>query len=279
MHIVQYYSKILIGKLFFKWLMELDTIVLANQDNSIDMIKCKNKNYYKPTIKYALNFELPIDAELINLPMVSPPRDWIYNDDISSYRGGYLETEAISVLRTNALGGRWEHSLYIIPNQQTSDCLNYLQKVPYKINNIFLNFIHKNKDELIKKELMVDTKYLTINPIIEGQKEFILLGESSNIINISEQHLILKFVSLKAQATREYYILRIAELFKEYTIYFPAFLDFRGRIYRPGLLHIQTSALGKALLLWDYTKLQCIEKECLANTNLTSRFALHISYN
>ena len=53
---------------------------------------------------------------------------------------------------------------------------------------------------------MFDTKYLTIYSIVEGQKEFVIFAKDGNPTNISEQLLILKYVSLKAQATREFYM-------------------------------------------------------------------------
>jgi hypothetical protein len=74
-----------------------------------------------------------MEAELTNLPMVYPPRDWAHNEATERYTGGYLQTHIISVMRGNVVGDTMNEWLQIIPNKTTSECLNYLQKIPYKV--------------------------------------------------------------------------------------------------------------------------------------------------
>nr|QYC94403.1 putative DNA-directed RNA polymerase [Oedogonium sp. 1_circle_61917] len=275
-NITNQYSKSFIGKYFFRSLLDRNLILLLTEDQDDKKKVMGKKAYIKEATKYTINFDLPIDAELINLPMVVTPLKWKYHSWNDHYIGGYLKAAAISLMRSHVMGDKLHNNVYITPNKNTSKCLNYLQQIPYKINTNLLSFIEKNNKELIIRGLMTDPIYQEINPFDVARDEY--CKNTQLLQNITEkkeeyanhlidyQHYQTKYVSLKSQALREKYILEIAKLFKDYTIYFPAFLDFRGRIYRPGLLHIQSSDLGKALLLWDHTKIPkmleyCIQKQ------------------
>jgi len=50
-------------------------------------------------------------------------------------------------------------------------------------------------------------------------------------------------------ASCEQVFLDLAESLEGYNIYFPAFLDFRGRIYRSGLLHFHERDLSRSLVM------------------------------
>lgn len=49
-------------------------------------------------------------------------------------------------------------------------------------------------------------------------------------------------------AFKELALLDKASAFKDYRIYFPAFIDLRGRIYREGFLYFYSRDLAKSLI-------------------------------
>nr|QYC94444.1 putative DNA-directed RNA polymerase [Oedogonium sp. 269] len=234
MRICIFYSSVIVAKAAIQSLEKAAVIVEATDIIDQQKETINDAPYKKEITKYSLNLQLPMEAELINLPMVYPPRDWTHNKTTQRYIGGYLQTHIISVMRGNAFGNTLDEWLQIIPNDNTSQCLNYLQKIPYRVNNNILDYINNNYQKFIDKDLLIDIKYLNINPTAVGDKECLSMLDGVNVrddavISITNhKDIILKYISYKSKASREYYILKIAELFKDYTIYFTAFLDFRG---------------------------------------------------
>ena len=53
------------------------------------------------------------------------------------------------------------------------------------------------------------------------------------------------------QASYEDFLIRLASAYEGYQFYLPAFMDFRGRIYRSGVLHFHEGDLSKSLLLFS----------------------------
>nr|QJS52033.1 putative DNA-directed RNA polymerase [Bulbochaete rectangularis var. hiloensis] len=191
MKITNYYSKILLGKAVIQSLLEKILITIANPADFVEkkVLKKKGKNYNKEAMKYCLLFPLPMDSALINLPMVYPPRDWFYDENNETYMGGYLETQVISVMRGKVVGENMTEAMNITPNNKTSECLNYQQSIPFKVNTNFLNYINKNRIALTEKGLLTDIKHLVINPMQEGQRDYLKLIENSKPFenNITEK--------------------------------------------------------------------------------------------
>lgn len=52
------------------------------------------------------------------------------------------------------------------------------------------------------------------------------------------------------RARYEQFLLELATVYEGFPLYFPAFLDFRGRIYRTGILHFHERDLARSLLLF-----------------------------
>jgi DNA-directed RNA polymerase len=52
------------------------------------------------------------------------------------------------------------------------------------------------------------------------------------------------------RARYEKFIIRLASAYDGYTFDLPAFIDFRGRIYRTGILHFHERDLARSLILF-----------------------------
>ncbi|KZV14671.1 DNA-dependent RNA polymerase [Dorcoceras hygrometricum] len=63
---------------------------------------------------------------------------------------------------------------------------------------------------------------------------------------------LLKELAKRVQAARyEDFIIRLASAYEDYVFYLPAFMDFRGRIYRSGILHFHERDLSRCFILFD----------------------------
>nr|YP_009861459.1 ORF312 [Mirabilis himalaica]QKN19356.1 ORF312 [Mirabilis himalaica] len=93
----------------------------------------------------------------------------------------------------------------------------------------------------------------------------------SRIVSYSE---ILQLLSKNIQRARyEQLILNLASAYEGYTFYLPAFLDFRGRIYRCGILHFHERDLARSLIVFagDDEKTNTKVNSCA----VISAFAFH----
>jgi hypothetical protein len=140
-----------------------------------------------------------------------------------------------------------------------------------------LDWIQHNYDMLIKLGILVSESYSNNHPTEMVYKEYNalkqrLVEESSSMLEayavenseegdlehppISMAYFNYKVELKKAERLNSWsitqnYTLKIAKMYANVgPIYFPVFLDFRGRIYRPGLLNIQASSLARSLLMW-----------------------------
>ena len=66
------------------------------------------------------------------------------------------------------------------------------------------------------------------------------------------QHSVLieNLISRKSKATKFIYTMVLAELYLDISFNVPIYVDFRGRSYRNGYLHLQSDHLVRHLLLW-----------------------------
>lgn len=132
--------------------------------------------------------------------------------------------------------------------------MNKLQGQPFKINHPFLNFLIDNDDFLVKKGLLMPSFLLkiNINEVADRVRKFFVEGKS-----LYERHKVsfgsvMQILSTNIQRARyERTIIEMASAFDGYQFDLPAFLDFRGRIYRCGILHFHERDLARSLILID----------------------------
>lgn len=183
------------------------------------------------------------------LPMVCPPLDWVKSQETGTILGGYLSENDQAVLSFNAIRSKSAAHLFISPSYELLNILNGVQKVPFKINTWMLSWVNQNKDFLIQQEVLVDPRYALLQK--KKVRDFLtkIFGTDLNQISTVMNAVMQK----KGQALIQELTLEVADIFSGLTLWFPTFLDFRGRIYRSGYPSIQGDSLSRNLLMWDLT--------------------------
>lgn len=129
--------------------------------------------------------------------------------------------------------------------------MNGLQKQGFQINKNILEFIKNNRDTLEKEGLLMPEKLAHVN-LKEAydlmRRSYFQNNEIKNACSLS---FLLKEFSTRVQVARfEELIIRLASAYDGYVFYLPAFMDFRGRIYRSGILHFHERDLARSLIVF-----------------------------
>lgn len=206
------------------------------------------------------------------LPMENPPIDWEIVD--GKIVGGY-ESYQFEMIRTDSINKNYNNY-----SKEVFDSINYIQSVPWIVNEKVLNAVIDDLKMPLKSDF-IKTKY----PEPDSAKWELDLNDEKLNISKTERKLIL----LQREAYKEKAALYNAEL-SDYEsevgkfryvklatqialkylgkkIYFPHSFDFRGRIYPlPIGLSPQGSDAIKALLLYanKETMTKAGEKWCWA---------------
>ncbi|MDC0325909.1 hypothetical protein OAL60_00555 [bacterium] len=181
---------------------------------------------------------------MLPLPMVCPPMDWS-----EEQRGGYLShvSSKIEAMVHNNSGSE--------PSSIVLDALNRLQRVPFRVNTFILDI----QQDLLKRTWEIgsfrsyekDSWTEEFFPIVDSEWLDTLDKESDEykaaMLKLSIAYHSQKIDEGKAESPRR--VVHIAEQFRDEVIYFPWFLDQRGRLYPTVTgLSPQGADYGKALL-------------------------------
>jgi len=129
--------------------------------------------------------------------------------------------------------------------------LNGLQNQGLKINKEILEFIKKNratleKEVLLKPEILAHVNLKDANDLLR-----ISSFQNNPIKDACSLSVLFKELAKQVQAARyEDFRIRLASAYEDFVFYLPAFMDFRGRIYRSGILHFHERDLAKSLLVF-----------------------------
>lgn len=233
-------------------------------------VKKKGQSFYREKTNFAeCTFNTAILPIKFNLPMVIPPSNWKYDLEenqnqlsIFDLSGGYLTNERGQLYDGyRMLSSSNLQNFYIyfgeIKDRETTEkadrlceSINWLQRQAFKINSSFLEFITKNVDKMVLNGLLMP-EFLSNIPMNDAIK---LLREC--YMNYDAIHSIYKFselveiLSKNVQQSRyEQTIIDMARAYDGYEFYYPAFLDFRGRIYRSGIFHLHERDFARSLIL------------------------------
>lgn len=253
-----------IGANLLTFMIEREIIKIIDNQNEQVVTKGSSSYFQKHALFAICNFSISELPMKINLPMLCKPKDWSYNGSLldgtvvrlSNLTGGYL-THPLGYMhdRYSLLSSTDQRRFNIRFNDKFLDVLqlmNKLQNQKFKINSSFLNYILENEDHFVESgllkpkflcsvnlaqaSLLLREVYLSHPIIVESYKYSQLLATLESDINI---------------ACFEQRVLTLAQAFDGYTFYIPAFLDFRGRIYRSGLLHLHERDLVRSLILFE----------------------------
>ncbi|KAL0386791.1 UNVERIFIED_CONTAM: putative DNA-directed RNA polymerase [Sesamum latifolium] len=160
--------------------------------------------------------------------MVCKPVEWkstvVNPTTLAEVRGGYLSQPTGDIYHRYRLLTSHDNSHFFIKLEPDSrhglltimPVINKLQAIPFEIHREGLSFILNNRDYL----------------------------EECGI-------LMPKILLQRVQHARsESFILTLASAYEGYQFYLPSFIDFRGRIYRSGILHFHERDLARSLIVF-----------------------------
>lgn len=229
---------------------------------SVKICNKKNEFYIPKNISAINNFDISLLPIRLNLPMICPPVAWkkirsSNHTTLSDLTGGYLSTPSGDIYDRYCLMSSHDpkHFYIEMTSQDQVDGLcsimNKLQNQPFEINSEWLHFMIDHDDSLVRLGLLMPKFLASINL----HKASSLLREfhmqNKEIKSLFSYEVLLKSLSNNIQrASYERFLIRLAGVFEGYQFYLPAFLDFRGRIYRCGVLHFHERDLARSLVLF-----------------------------
>jgi DNA-directed RNA polymerase len=197
----------------------LESEVVSIENSKKDEMRIKPSNV---TLKL---FEKSFEIVGFKLPMVCEPTSWSDDND-----GGYLLNNIYHFDNIIHQGFKNLNPTTIVDKNNIYGQINYMSKIPFKINKDVLNYILEKGVEM---------------KLILGS-----LHEKTDIQDKLDSFEKQEVISHNSRYFQEKNILGIAQLFKNVDkIYFPLFFDWRGRIYsNTSYLHYQSLSLAKALI-------------------------------
>jgi len=132
------------------------------------------------------------------------------------------------------------------------DAMNKLQMQAFEINRDLYDFIDDNYEMLVDEGLLMPPFLATVKipEVVESLRTYYLNNQSTAKYSYQEVYLKEFFRNLQ-RARYEQFILKLASAYSGYKFYLPAFLDFRGRIYRAGILHFHERDLARSLIIYS----------------------------
>lgn len=180
-------------------------------------------------------------------PMIAPPLDW----EDTRVGGYYSLTSNRMVVARHATNGIKNADRTEMP--RVFDSLNYLQKVPYKINKRVLDVVQRMREAGISCESLPP---MELEPLPTKPHDIATNEEARNAYKLAAREAHLRNNALKGKILAVTKTIEVAERHKDFEkIYFPKHLDFRGRCYdKPKFLKPQGDDLSKGLLLFGTGK-------------------------
>ncbi|XP_050217571.1 probable DNA-directed RNA polymerase [Mercurialis annua] len=211
---------------------------MADLDGTI-RVKKKKGSYFLPNPVFAVcNFDISLLPVKLNLPMVCQPLDWRSAcpegkkpRTLSDLTGGYLRREENS--------------------QNLCRVMNKLQRQAFKINSDWLQFILKYEDMFVEYGFLMPKFLASINisDVSNLLREFHIKDKVINQF-CSFSNLLNTLCKNIQRAQYEKLLIKLATAYDGFHFDLPAFLDFRGRIYRSGVLHFHERDLARSLIVF-----------------------------
>nr|QWO71450.1 RNA polymerase [Lyophyllum shimeji] len=205
-------------------------------------------NYYEGGEQYiyitiTAEYLSVLSASLFNpikLPMIAMPKIWDFLEKDLTFTqiGGYYLEEFNELNKNNNIIRQNSFNKYnsSVSIQQVKS-INFLNSKGFNINTEMLDFVVSewNKNE----HSIIFNNFNKLHP---------LTNNLDKLTSIKKREVI----SHNSKYWSYSNIINIALLMKDQTIYFPTFLDFRGRIYpTPNYLSYQSNDLARSLLLFE----------------------------
>ena len=225
-------------------------------------VRVKKGAYYLPSHLYAFcNFDLSLLPIKLNLPMVCKPIDWSSEcqtpRNLSDLIGGYLSGPTGEIYDRYRLLSTTDINNFYIDISKEHDyknlcsVMNKLQCQAFKINSFWLKIILDNENSLVSYGYLMPRFLANINikSVSYELRDFYMNDEVIN--KLCSFNDVLQTLYKNIQRSRyEKLIINLAKAYDGYHFYLPAFLDFRGRIYRSGILHFHERDLARSLIVF-----------------------------
>lgn len=226
----------------------------------------KGGYYYIARQKYVLClFDPAILPIKLNLPMVCTPLSWRCvrphgesPKNLSDLTGGYLSGPSAEFYdRYSLLSSGDINNFHIQFDKDNTifdnfcNIMNKLQDQPFKIDYYWLFYIQKYRymfedSGLLLPEFLARLNMKDVCRILrEAHMKDSVINENFSYSDLLD--IICKSIQ---RASYELLILSLADAYNGYRFYLPAFLDFRGRIYRCGILHFHERDLARSLIVF-----------------------------
>lgn len=131
------------------------------------------------------------------------------------------------------------------------DVLNTLQSQAFEINFTLLLFILENRDTLEEVGILMNRSLANVNLQDASDLLRFCYVNDEGVKDVCSCNVLLTELVKRVQRARyEEFVLILASAYVGYQFDLPAFMDFRGRIYRAGVLHFHERDLAKSLILF-----------------------------
>ena len=257
-----------IGTSLMEFLLKGDVITLISDKSGDVQSATKSKkgaHYFPRTLFAACNFDLSLLPIKLNLPMVCPPEPWKSvcpkgesPRTLSDLSGGYLSAPSGDIYDRYRLLSSGDISHFYIDisgkDNATNLCrvMNTLQSQAFQINSVWLQYIKSNENKFLEYGYILPSFLASINisKVSTLLREYHLKDVLLQDEKIPFSNLLNQLCKNIQRARYEQLIFRLATAYDGYSFYLPAFLDFRGRIYRCGILHFHERDLARSLILF-----------------------------
>lgn len=270
-------NKYEIGKRLLEFMIERKLIHIESISTNEAIVKEKGKGYFESNLLAVCDFDLSLIPLKLNLPMVCKPLDWKHISEkefffelskpfrLSEMIGGYLSSPTLDIYNSfSSVDNRFSLLSSINLNnfnieldddryKDMCNILNGLQKQGFQINKKILGFIKKNRATLEKEGILMPGILAHVNLKEAYDLMRKCYYQNKEIKNLSSLSVLLKELANRVQKARyEDFIIRLASAYEDYVFYLPAYLDFRGRIYRSGILHFHERDLARSLIVFAH---------------------------
>lgn len=254
-----------IGRYLLEFMCEerrITSLVIETKEKGEKEISRKKKAFFVQNPNFVIcNLDLGKIPIRYTLPMVCKPDSWKCAHHsverakfVTDLKGGYLSHK---MSRYRLLSSNDINHYYINIEEKSDEIctiMNKLQNQPFKINKGHLEYIEKNHHDFVKWNFLMP-KCLRV---VDREEMIIQLRacyfKNENIRSVYKLENLIQILLKDIQkAQYETMLFALASAFDGFKLYLPAFLDFRGRIYRSGLLHYHERDLVRSLLLFDMT--------------------------
>lgn len=274
-------KKCIIGTSLVEFMMKRG-LIHTEEFKESDKSKKKGRSFHKSLIVVVCDFELTLIPFKLNLPMICKPLEWEHISEkkpnlmirkpylLSDMVGGYLCCPSFEIynavtpvssfdqnrfrLLTSRNLSNFNIQLDELRYKEMCNILTGLQSQGFKINHKLLEFINQNRDILEREGLILPEMLAHVN--LKEAFDLLRLHYNRNelikgVMNLTN---ILKEFAIRVQNARyQEFLIRLASAYVSFVFYMPAVMDFRGRIYRSGVLHFHGPDIAKSLLVFADT--------------------------